>query len=62
MNETSGALGEAVALASLEQQLISANVPLAAQYVNTAVVCTDMLSIVRAHGMGTYSSHRLRWC
>lgn len=51
MNETSGALGEAVALARLTHQLIYAKAPLAAQYVNTAVVSTDMLSIVKAHGM-----------
>ncbi|KAG8844400.1 hypothetical protein FRB91_002625 [Serendipita sp. 411] len=50
INQTSTALSEVMSRAKLLNQLIGDRANLAAQYINTAVVCTDMLSIVKAHG------------
>ncbi|KIM23795.1 hypothetical protein M408DRAFT_332157 [Serendipita vermifera MAFF 305830] len=50
INETSTALVEVVAKARLINELVAQKVPAAAEHVNTAVVCRDMLSIVQAHG------------
>jgi hypothetical protein len=52
VNQTSTALAEFVAKSRLLNVIVAEKVPVAAQHVNTAVVCTDMLSIVKAHGMG----------
>lgn len=51
-NETSNALALTVARSKILSMLVSEKVPVAAQHVNTAVVATDMLSIVKAHGFG----------
>ncbi|PVF98198.1 alpha/beta-hydrolase [Serendipita vermifera] len=51
VNQTTFALAEIVAKFRLINAIVAEKVPVAAQHVNTAVVCTDMLSIVKAHGM-----------
>jgi hypothetical protein len=58
VNETSTALVQAVARSKLMNILIEERSKTAAQYVNTAVVARDMLSIVNAHGFGKKSSQR----
>ncbi|KAG8810837.1 hypothetical protein FRC17_002742, partial [Serendipita sp. 399] len=51
INQTSTALSQVMARATLVNQLIEERANVAAQYLNTAVVSTDMLSIVKAHGL-----------
>ncbi|PVF98199.1 alpha/beta-hydrolase [Serendipita vermifera] len=51
VNQTTFSLSEIVAKSRLINAIVAEKVPVAAQHVNTAVVCTDMLSIIRAHGM-----------
>jgi hypothetical protein len=52
VNETSTALAQAVARSKLMNILIEERSKVAAQYVNTAVVSRDLLSIMNAHGLG----------
>jgi hypothetical protein len=52
VNETSTAVVQAIARSKLMNMLIEERSMVAAQYVNTAVVARDMLSIVNAHGLG----------
>jgi hypothetical protein len=52
VNQTPSAMAEIVAKSRLLNDLVAEKARAAAQHVNTAVVCADMLSIVKAHGMG----------
>ncbi|PVF98203.1 alpha/beta-hydrolase [Serendipita vermifera] len=51
VNQTSSAMAEIMAKSRLLNALVAEKASVAAQHVNTAVVCADMLSIVKAHGM-----------
>jgi hypothetical protein len=52
VNETSKSFGIIAARAKLVNELIEERVRVAAQHASTPVVATDMLQIVKAHGMG----------